>query len=111
MEMTLLPRLQQSIEVTETGDFAFLTTSRNTPFASAASLGNTFRKWCDAADVGKSIHGIRKFTAEVVAEGGATESEMMALFGWLSPGMKAHNSRKAIRGKLARPSAHLLDQK
>lgn len=107
----LLPRLQQSIEATVTGDLTLLLTERGKPFASSASLGNKFRKWCDEAGVSKSIHGIRKFNAEVVAEGGATESEMMALFGWLSPHMPALYSKKANRGKMARRSAYLLDRK
>ncbi|WP_298965130.1 integrase [uncultured Roseibium sp.] len=111
VEMPLLPRLQQSIEATETGDLTFLITEKGKPFASAASLGTSFRKWCDEADVSKSIHGIRKFNAEVVAEGGATEHEMMALFGWQTADMASLYAKKANRGKLARRSAHLLDRK
>ncbi len=111
VEIPLLPRLQQSIEATETGELTFLITERGKPFASAASLGTTFRRWCDQAGVEKSIHGIRKFNAEVVAEGGATESEMMALFGWQTSDMPALYAKKANRGKLARRSAHLLDRK
>lgn len=110
VELPLLPRLQQSIETTETGDLTFLITQRGKPFSSAASLGNKFRQWCDEAGVKKSIHGIRKFNAEVVAEGGATESEMMAMFGWQSADMATLYSRKANRGKLARRKAHLLDR-
>ncbi|MEP3429457.1 MAG: integrase [Roseibium sp.] len=111
VELPLQPRLEQSIEATETGDLTFLVTQRGKHFSSASSLGNTFRKWCDEAGVTKSIHGIRKFNAEVVAEGGATESEMMALFGWQTADMATLYSRKANRGKLARRSAHLLNRK
>ena len=111
VEMPVLRRLQQSINATECGDMTFLVMARGKPFSTAASLGNWFRKRCDEAGVSKSIHGIRKFNAEVVAEGGAPEAEMMSLFGWLSPDMAAHYSRQANRGKMARRSAHLLDRK
>lgn len=111
VEMPLLPRLQQSIEATETGDLTFLITERHKPFASAASLGNKFRKWCDQAGVNKSIHGIRKLNAQTVAEGGATIHEMMALFGWLTEDMATHYAKRANRSKLAQRSAHLLERK
>lgn len=111
VELPLLPRLEQSIEATKTGDLTLLITSRGKPFASPESLSGWIRKRCDEAGVTKSIHGIRKFNAEVVAEGGATHQEMMALFGWLSSDMPTRYAKRANRAHMARRKMHLLDRK
>ncbi len=111
VELPLLPRLKQSIEATETGDMTFLITSRGKPFSSPESLSGWFRKRCDEAGVSKSLHGIRKFNAEVVAESGASEQEMMALFGWLSPTMPTRYAKRANRAKMASRSIRFLDRK
>nr|WP_139784615.1 tyrosine-type recombinase/integrase [Roseovarius sp. A-2] len=72
-------------EVRET----YLATEYGKPFASSGSLDNRVRKWIVAAGlVGKdgkanrSQHGIRKGVAEIMAENGATEYELMSAFGW-----------------------------
>jgi integrase len=67
----------------------YLATEYGKPFASSGSLDNRVRKWIVAAGlVGKdgkanrSQHGIRKGVAEIMAENGATEYELMSAFGW-----------------------------
>lgn len=41
------------------------------------------RKWCDQAGLpGCSAHGLRKVAATLLAEGGATEHQIMAICGW-----------------------------
>jgi hypothetical protein len=37
------------------------------------------------AGVQKSAHGLRKLSATIWAERGATEHELMAMFGWMTP--------------------------
>lgn len=75
----------------------YLVTEYGKPFASAGSLDNRVRKWIIAAGLSKTVrneageievkatrsqHGIRKGVAELMAERGATEYELMAAFGW-----------------------------
>lgn len=49
----------------------------------------------------KAAHGLRKIAATRVADNGATEFELMAIFGWLDPKMAAHYVKSANRKRLA----------
>jgi hypothetical protein len=61
-----------------------------------------FKDACVAAGItDKSAHGLRKLSATLWAERGATEHELMAMFGWLTPQMASLYTRTAARKKLA----------
>lgn len=76
---------------------------------SATNFTRKFRKWCDEAGLPHcSAHGMRKAAACAAAEGGATEMQMMAIFGWREPGMARIYTRRASRTKMATESMHLL---
>lgn len=78
---------------------------RGHPFTTEL-FGNEFKEACVAADVfDKSAHGLRKLSATLRAERGATEWELMAMFGWLTPQMAALYTR-AARRKLMALQAH-----
>ncbi|MEW5994981.1 MAG: hypothetical protein AB1744_11380 [Candidatus Zixiibacteriota bacterium] len=55
-----------------------------------------------------SAHGLRKTGATIAAEHGATEHQLMAIFGWESPKQAALYTRKANRKRLAAAATHLL---
>jgi len=64
--------------------------------------------WTKAAEISqidtgrtKNSHGIRKLAATRVAEAGASELEMMALFGWTDPAMARVYTKAANQEKLA----------
>lgn len=58
-----------------------IVTSAGKPF-SPAGFGNKFREWCDEAALPHcSIHGLRKAMSRLLAEGGATDAEGMAVTG------------------------------
>lgn len=100
--ITILPPLVQSIRATVTGDMTFLTTSRGTAFTKE-SFGNWFRRACQDAGVPGSSHGLRKLAAVRMAEGGATEAELNAVFGWADGSSEsATYIRKASRKRLSR---------
>lgn len=103
----MLDPLARSIAAAKTGDLTFLTTERGTPFVKE-SFGNWFKKACDKAKVPGSAHGLRKAGATRAAENGATERELMALFGWSSGKMAAHYTRAASQKRLAEEAASLL---
>ena len=91
----------------ETGDLAFLVSDHGKPWASGDSFGNKFRDWCTAADLPHcSPHGLRKAGATIAAENGATESQLMAIYGWSDPKMAALYTRKANRKRLAQNAMH-----
>jgi integrase len=66
------------------------------------SFGNDFKEACVAAGIlDRSAHVLRKLSATLWAERGASEHELMSLFGWLTPSMAALYTRKAGRRNLA----------
>lgn len=106
--LPILPPLQASIDATPTGDLVFLTKQTGQPF-SGQDFSDWFRKKVRAAGLtGLSAHGIRKFDAVQAAEGGATEQQLMALFGWSSPSQAALYTRKANREKMEAQAVPLL---
>ena len=80
IEIPILPQLQATLDVTETGHLAFLTTAYGKPF-SVEGFGNRFRDWCNEAELPHcTAHGLRKAGASAAAENGATASQLQAIF-------------------------------
>lgn len=103
----ILPALQAAIDAGPIGEMSFLATKYRRPFTKE-SLGNLFRDWCDEAGVAKSAHGIRKLAATVVADNGASEQELQALFGWTSNAMSGVYTREANRKRQALAASYKL---
>jgi integrase len=107
-ELPILPPLRQSIDATLTGHLVYLVTEFGKPH-SAKAFGNWFKKRCREAGLeGLSAHGLRKLGAQRCAEAGATEHQLMALFGWTNPQQAAVYTKKANRAKLETQAAALL---
>lgn len=99
LSIPVLPELQSVLDATPTGNLAFLVTSFGKPFTSNG-FGNWFRKQCDAAGLNHcSAHGLRKAGAALAAENGATERQLMAIFGW-STMKEASRYTRAARQKV-----------
>lgn len=105
--LPILPPLAESIAATQTGDLAFLVTTHGEPWVKE-SFGNWFGEVCRAAGCPGSAHGLRKAGATRAAERGATENQLMALYGWDSPRMAAHYTRAASKKRLAAVTAGML---
>jgi integrase len=103
----ILPPLAESITATKTGDLAFLVSETGRPWVKE-SFGNWFRDICRKAGCPGSAHGLRKAGATRAAERGATERQLMAIFGWSSGRMAQYYTRKADRKRLARDAVQLL---
>ncbi|MHA7777229.1 tyrosine-type recombinase/integrase [Roseibium sp. M-1] len=86
----------------------FLMTEYGKPFSSNG-FGNKMRDWCDTAGLKQcSSHGLRKSAATVLAEAGATEYQLMAVFGWSDSKTARIYTKKAEQQRLARSAfAHL----
>lgn len=105
----LLPPLAAAIEVGPVGDMTFIAGPKGRP-RGKEHFGNWFRSACRAAGIDKSAHGIRKLSARLVAEGGGSEEDLMAWFGWSSIGMSQVYTRAANKAKLARRAGGMLMQ-
>jgi integrase len=105
----ILQPLRQSIDAADTGDLVYLVTDWGKAF-SVKGLGQWFVKKTKLAglDDGLSAHGVRKASATFSAEAGATEHELMAMFGWSSPKQAAHYTRNVNRLTLSAAAAAKL---
>jgi len=107
IHLPMLDVLANTISKSVTGDLTFLTTARGTAFVKE-SFGNWFRSACKSAGVPGSAHGLRKAGATRAAENGATDRQLMALFGWSTGKMAHHYTHAADTKRLARDAVELL---
>lgn len=108
VEVPILLPLQETIDATECGDLAFLANDWGRPFT-VDGLGNKMRQWCNQADLYHcTMHGLRKAGATLAAENGATDDELMAIFGWTTKQQTTLYTRQASRKKLAAGAMHKL---
>lgn len=107
VNITILHELAATIAAGPCADLAFICNEHRRPFTKE-SFGNAFGKAARAAGVRKSAHGVRKLDAATVADNGATEQQMMALFGWKDPKMAAHYAKTADRKRLGKDAARKL---
>lgn len=95
------PELAETLATGPTGDLAFICGERGEPLTKE-SFGNMFKAACVAAGIkDKAAHGLRKRSAAIWAERGATEQELMAMFGWLTPSMAGLYTKSANRRRMA----------
>jgi integrase len=106
--LPILPDLQVTIAATPSGHLNYLVTAFGKPYT-PEGFGNWFRRQCNAAGLPHcTAHGLRKAGATIAANNGATEHQLMAIFGWDSPKQAALYTRAANRRKLAGDAMHLL---
>ncbi len=111
VDIPILPILQSVVDASPVGDLAFLATEHGRPFT-VNGFGNKMRQWCNEAGLPHcSAHGLRKASATIAAENGATEDQLMAIFGWLTQTQAAHYTKAARRRKLAGDAMGLLEHR
>lgn len=108
--LPIFPELQESIDSTDTGDLAFLTSATGQPFASAQSFGNWFKARCREAELPEhcTAHGLRKAGATIAANEGASAKELMAMFGWTRMEMAELYTKEADKMRLARAASERI---
>lgn len=106
----IFPELKQSIDQTQTGDLAFLTSGTGKPFGSPASFGNWFRKRRVESGLHDDCtpHGLRKAGATIAANNGASPHELMAMYGWKRLTEAEVYTREADKVRLARGAAERI---
>jgi integrase len=102
LTLPILPPLRAILVVSALGRETWLETASGKPHSSN-SFGDKFKSWCV-----KAGHGLRKIGAVRAAEAGASEHELMAMFGWDDASMARVYTRKAAQKKLAASGAAKL---
>jgi integrase len=111
VNLPILPVLQRTLDAGPCGDLAFICGERGHPLTKE-SFGNLFKDACKDAGVNapkQAAHGLRKVAATRAAENGATEFELMAIFGWNDPKMAALYVKAANRKRLAAQAMQKLN--
>jgi integrase len=104
----VLPELRTAIDACPSSNLTYLVTEFDKPFT-ANGFGNWLKKRCREAGLPHcTAHGLRKAGATIAAENGATEHQLMAMYGWDSPKQAALYTRRANRRKLAAQGMHLI---
>ena len=108
VDIPIVAVLQQCLDQLPLDQLTFMVTEAGKPFTKNG-LGNKMRDWCDAAGLPHcSTHGLRKAGATIAAENGATDSELMAIYGWTTKKQTELYTSTANRRKLAAGAIHKL---
>ena len=108
LSIPILPELQLVLSNSRLGKDSFLVTEFDKSFTSNG-FGNWFRKRCNEAGLPQcTAHGLRKAGATRAAENGATDQQLMTMFGWTTSKQVIHYTRAANQKTLAESGMHLL---
>lgn len=108
LELPILPDLQRVLDATPGSDLNFIVTDYGKPF-SDRGFGQWFSRMCSKAGLPQcTAHGLRKAGASLAGERGASDLQLMAIYGWTSPQQAAVYTRQASRKKLAAAAMGLL---
>jgi len=108
LALPILAELQTIIDASPCGDLTFLVTDFGKPYTHGG-FGNWFSRRCREAGLEKcSAHGLRKAGAAIAAENGATDHQLMAIFGWKTIKEAQRYTRAARQKVLAESGVPLL---
>ena len=101
VDIPMHPDLAEIVRRIPAQNTTFLMTEYGKPFT-PNGFGNAFRKWCNRAGLPHcSAHGLRKATATLLAESGATAHEIMSVTGHQTLEEVERYTRNARRQVLA----------
>lgn len=108
LEIPILPELAFELTQGKQRGLMWLVTTYGKPFT-ANGFGNWFKKRCREARLPQcSAHGLRKAGATIAAENGATDAQLMAIFGWETVKQAAEYRKKAEQRLLALSAMRLI---
>jgi integrase len=108
LEIPILPELAALIDATPRTDLPFLTTEYGRAF-SIKGFGGRMKKWCEEASLPRcSAHGVRKAAATIAIDNGATDAQLMAIFGWETAKEVLTYTKQRNRRRLAGEGIELL---
>ncbi|XUM51113.1 tyrosine-type recombinase/integrase (plasmid) [Rhizobium sp. YTU87027] len=95
LSLPVTDELREALDAITHDQPIFLITEYGKAF-SGNGFSNKMRQWCNDADLPEcSSHGLRKASATIIAEAGATEHQLMAIFGWSDSKMAQHYTKAA----------------
>lgn len=102
VSIPLLPPLKTATRAPKVQGATYLLGRGGKPFSSGDSMSAMFKRWCKDAGLGHlSAHGVRKGLAEVLAELGCSQYEIMAILGHSEAKTSEVYTRRVERWKLA----------
>jgi integrase len=107
VEAPVLSKLAEELALAPVDALAYVATKDGRPMTKE-SFGNWFKDACKKAGVPGNCHGLRKIGATLAAESGASERQLMALFGWEDPAMARLYTKSAEQKRLAAQAANML---
>ncbi|MCJ8139489.1 site-specific integrase [Falsirhodobacter halotolerans] len=109
--LPMAPPLQRAVRNMVVQGETYLLSERGRPFGTVESLRQRVRRWCDAAGlVERSSHGLRKALAELLAEVGCSDHQIMSVLAHTNPNTTAIYTRGAKRRVLALDAMAALDR-
>lgn len=104
----ILPTLAETLRIGPCSNgMAFICGERRQPIKKQ-SFSEAFAIAARKAGVAKSAHGVRKASATIQAQNGATVAELEAFYGWQGGRMASVYTRSADRARLAKSAAKKL---
>lgn len=108
--MPLLPPLKAATRVPKIQGATYVLGRGGKPFSSGDSMSAMFKRWCKDAGLGHlSAHGVRKGLAELLAELGCSQYEIMAILGHSEAKTSEVYTRRVERWKLAKTAVEKID--
>lgn len=108
LSLPVLPELRKVLDASVAGDLNLIVTEYGQPFTERG-FGQWFARQCERAGLPHcTAHGLRKAGATIAAERGATTKQLMAIYGWTTPGQAETYIRSADNRKLAAGAMNLI---
>ena len=101
--------IQKTLDKGPTGETTFICGDQGQSLTKE-TFGNYFRHACNQAGINKSAHRVRKISATLAANAGATVAQLKSLFGWEADNMASRYTKTADRRRLAREAITKLQK-
>ncbi|WP_010142089.1 tyrosine-type recombinase/integrase [Oceanicola sp. S124] len=106
----MLPPLFRATRAASAQGRTYLLNAKGLPFSTPDSLGNMFRRWCDAAGLqGRSAHGVRKAAGHLLAQEGCSQYQIMTIHGHTQAQTSEIYTRGVDRWKMAKDAMTSLE--
>lgn len=80
VSIPMLPQLYKATRLSNVVGPAYILNEKGKPFSSSEALRVRVQRWCTAAGLeGRSSHGVRKAVAELMAQSGCSQHQIMAV--------------------------------
>lgn len=106
----ILPPLKEATRAPKVLGATYVLGRGGKPFSSGDSMSAMFKRWCKDAGLSHlSAHGVRKGLAEILAELGCSQYEIMAILGHSEAKTSEVYTRRVERWKLAKTAIERLN--